>query len=165
MPQRPHIIASWADTGKVHLWDCSKQLLQLDKPSRTEVPPMTAFFTFTGHPEEGFAMDWSTVSAGSLITGDCTKHIYLWKLQSEHGSSWFVDKIPFNGHSDSVEDLQWSPIEPTVFASCSVDKTVRIWDIRSKKQSMLSVDAHQTDVNVISWNKKVSHLMVSGSDD
>jgi len=165
MPQHPNILASWSDTSNVHLWDCSQQLRRLDRPSREELPKLNPMFTFTGHPQEGFAMDWSISSPGSLITGDCTKYIYSWKPHSENGSSWIVDKIPYIGHSDSVEDLQWSPNEPTVFASCSVDKTIRIWDIRVKKKSMLFIDAHETDVNVISWNKKVAHLLVSGADD
>ena len=88
------------------------------------------------------------------------------------GKSWAVDPTPFSGHSDSVEDLQWSPVEanvshggaqlastPTilcwrqVFASCSVDKTIKIWDVRTKQQPLCSVTAHDSDVNVISWNR------------
>ena len=65
-----------------------------------------------------------------------------------------------------MEDIQWSPSEKTVFASCSVDRTIRIWDTRSHEhRSMMSVTAHASDVNVISWNREVGYLMVSGSDD
>ena len=52
-----------------------------------------------------------------------------------------------------------------MFASCSVDKTVKIWDTRKRGGAALSVQAHTTDVNVISWNRITPHLMVSGADD
>lgn len=123
---------------------------------------MTPIHTIDCHPQEGFALNWSKVTAGRLLTGDCSKHIYLHERKE---NTWAVDTVPFAGHTDSVEDLQWSPNEANVFASCSVDKTIRIWDTRVKKKSMIWVAAHNTDVNVISWNPMVSHLLLSGADD
>ncbi|CAG8822764.1 33165_t:CDS:2, partial [Racocetra persica] len=70
-----------------------------------------------------------------------------------------------SGSCSSVEDLQWSPVEKSVFASASADQTICIWDIRSKKKAALSVKAHEADVNVITWNRKVDYLLASGSDD
>ncbi|CAK4080525.1 unnamed protein product [Aphanomyces euteiches] len=163
MPQSSNIVATWADTKRVHIYDIAKQLQSLDGKNpagmSSQAPPV---FTFTGHADEGFAMDWSPVTAGSLLTGDCSKYIYHWV---NNGGSWAVDKVPFTGHTASVEDIQWSPTEASVFASCSADKTVRIWDIRTKARSMLDVVAHDQDVNVITWNRNVTHLMASGSDD
>jgi len=63
-----------------------------------------------------------------------------------------------------VEDLQWSPTEANVFASCSVDHSLRIWDTRERSRSMLSVNASDTDVNVISWNRMTSYILASGDE-
>lgn len=52
-----------------------------------------------------------------------------------------------------------------VFASGSADKTVAVWDLRKKNGAMLSLKAHEEDVNVISWNRNVTYLLASGSDD
>jgi ribosome assembly protein RRB1 len=79
-------------------------------------------------------------------------HIYL---TTKAQSNYTADRIPFVGHTSSVEDLQWSPTEKNVFASASVDQTVRIWDTRNKKKDALCVKAHDTDVNVIAWNRFV----------
>lgn len=52
-----------------------------------------------------------------------------------------------------------------VFTSASADGTVAVWDTRKKNGSMLSLRAHEADVNVISWNRNVTYLLASGSDD
>jgi len=169
MPQKPNVVATWADTGKVHVWDISVPLNQLSGTAGAgATPPWRPMpvFTFGGHATEGYAMDWSSTEPGRMVTGDCNKSIHLWNpAGSAAGSAWTVDNEPYVGHTASVEDLQWSPSEKTVFVSCGVDKTVRVWDTRSRKKSMLAVKAHETDVNVIAWNRLVSYLVVSGSDD
>jgi len=161
MPQAANIIATMSDSKRVHVWDTQHLLGALDTTSNS-VPPTKPLYTFEGHPVEGYALDWSSTVTGRLLTGDSSKHIYLWdRVQS----GWAINKTPFCGHTASVEDLQWSPVEKDVFASASSDKTIRIWDTRRRKNSMLFVAAHKADVNVLSWNPKKSHLMLSGSDD
>lgn len=53
------------------------------------------------------------------------------------------------------------------FASCSVDGTLRFCDIRenNRKKNHTTIDAHETDVNVLSWNRKEPTLLVTGCDD
>jgi len=164
MPQHPGIVATWSDGGKAFIWDLTApfSLLEGGKPGPRShtLPPVS---TFEGHPQEGWAMDWSQKKTGRLLTGDCSGFIYLW--EPSPGGAWGVDKVPFSGHKGSVEDLQWSPSEESVFMSAGVDRTVQVWDVRKKGSSMISCDAHEADVNVISWNRNVSYLVVSGSDD
>ena len=166
-PRAPSVLATWADTGKVFLWDAAPWLRALDAPAAAKLPvarPLQAL----NHRTEGFALDWASHegAAGCLLTGDCAGGIYLWRPNgSGNGSSW-AGEGPFRGHSGSVEDLQWSPAEAAVFASCSTDQTIRIWDARQKHAAALRVcHAHDADVNVISWNRFQSFLMASGADD
>ncbi|XP_045821315.1 protein HEAT STRESS TOLERANT DWD 1 isoform X2 [Trifolium pratense] len=166
MTQNPHICASWGESGYVQIWDMSAHLTAL---AETEIEgvqgvdavqvPLQKF----KHRDEGYAIDWSPLVPGRLVSGDCNNNIYLWEPTS--AATWNIDKTPFTGHTGSVEDLQWSPGEPHVFASCSVDKSIAIWDTRLGRSPAASFEAHKADVNVLSWNRLVSCMLASGSDD
>ncbi|CAL5371195.1 unnamed protein product [Camellia sinensis] len=72
MPQTPHICASWADTGHVQVWDFSSHLNALAE-SETDASRgpsnETPLFKFGGHKDEGYAIDWSPLVSGRLVTG------------------------------------------------------------------------------------------------
>ncbi|KAJ6504386.1 WD40-repeat-containing domain protein [Mycena vulgaris] len=165
---QPYHVASWSETGKVHIWDVRPLMEALDVPGysvdkrRTHSPVYTV--NSHGHAE-GFAMDWAaTGSSLRLLTGDIHSKIYL---TSSSPSGFNTAAQPFTSHTSSIEDLQWSPTDLTVFASCSADQSVRLWDIRSKgRQSVGSIDpAHDSDVNVISWSRSTAYLLLSGGDE
>ncbi|XP_008809056.2 glutamate-rich WD repeat-containing protein 1 [Phoenix dactylifera] len=168
MTQKPHICAAWADAGHVQVWDFSSFLNALAESERdtssgdNSLHRLSPIIKFGGHKDEGYAIDWSSVVPGRLVSGDCNNCIHLWEPSSE---TWSVDMSPFVRHTASVEDLQWSPTEADVFASCSVDGTIAIWDTRIGKSPAVSLKAHNTDVNVISWNRLASCMIASGSDD
>jgi ribosome assembly protein RRB1 len=61
--------------------------------------------------------------------------------------------------------LQWSPNEPGVFASCGVDGAVCIWDARQRNKPALRTAAHESDVNVLSWNRLAPAMLASADDD
>ncbi|CAO2183499.1 unnamed protein product [Urochloa humidicola] len=167
MTQNPHLCATWGDTGNVQVWDLSSFLNSLGESSDADqeddiIHKLLPMKVFSGHTDEGYAIDWNPHVTGRLVSGDCNKYIHLWEPTS---NNWNVDPNPFIGHSKSVEDLQWSPTEADVFASCSVDKTIAIWDIRTGKTPCITVKAHNSDVNVISWNRLTSFMIASGCDD
>ncbi|CAL1293433.1 unnamed protein product [Larinioides sclopetarius] len=162
--------ASWSELQKVHIWNLSRPLNAVnDKRVMASYiqnnETVEAAYTFSGHQSEGFAMEWSPSVPGVLATGDCKSNIHLWKPLE--GGSWHVDQRAYKAHTDSVEDIAWSPNESNVMASCSVDKSIRIWDMRAAppKACMLTKnDAHDSDVNVISWNRS-DPFILSGGDD
>ncbi|KAI0498228.1 hypothetical protein KFK09_021469 [Dendrobium nobile] len=168
MSQKPHICATWADRGHVQVWDFASQLDALAESNAqssqggNSINRVAPVIKFDGHRDEGFAIDWSPVVTGRLVSGDCNRCIHLWEPSND---SWIVDANPFVGHQASVEDLQWSPTEADVFASCSVDGDISIWDSRIGKSPAVSIKAHKTDANVISWNRLASCMIASGSDD
>ncbi|RKP26167.1 WD40-repeat-containing domain protein [Syncephalis pseudoplumigaleata] len=157
------IVATWADTGKVHLWDIQSHVASLAKTGAPLPKQTSAIYTVNHHAVEGYAMDWSSRVAGRLLTGDGHGKIFM---TMTNGVQFQTDSVAFQGHQGSVEDLQWSPTEETVFASCSADRTIRIWDTRAQRtKEAIGFEAHTADVNVITWNHRVSYLLASGSDD
>jgi ribosome assembly protein RRB1 len=155
----PYHVATFSETGKVHIFDVKPYMESLAGPSRPrqKVP----VHTITAHGrEEGFAVEWGHTG---LLTGDLASRIYLTTVTP---TGFHTSAQAYKDHTSSIEDLQWSPAEPTVFASASADKCVKVWDIRAKsRKAAVSVRAHDEDVNVISWNKGTDYLMVSGGDD
>ncbi|KAG6877882.1 hypothetical protein C0993_002883 [Termitomyces sp. T159_Od127] len=165
----PYYVSSWAETGKVHIFDVRPLLESLDVPGYTydKANYKKPVFTIESHGHvEGFAMDWASSGTSSLrlLTGDIHSKIYL---TTSTPTGFNALSQPFLSHTSSIEDLQWSPSEPTVFASCSADCSIQIWDVRSKgRKSVASiVSAHESDVNVINWNRSTSYLMLSGGDE
>ncbi|KAJ2761384.1 Ribosome assembly protein rrb1 [Coemansia sp. BCRC 34490] len=161
------LAATWADTGKVHIWDIQRHLNAFETPG-TQIPQsaMQPLFTVASHGSiEGYAMDWSL--DGRLLTGDCGGNIYLTTRRNNSGAGFVADRSAFRGHTSSVEDIQWSPEEASVFASCSADQSIKIWDVRTRSRRFaLDVPgAHDSDVNVISWNRRSRYLLASGSDN
>ncbi|ORX81894.1 WD40 repeat-like protein [Anaeromyces robustus] len=159
-----HIVATWAETGQVNIFDVTTAVKSFDVPGVTvNTKTIKPIYTVKSHGRaEGFALDWSKAETGRLLSGDINKHIYL---TNPTESSFKTDIQPFTGHQSSVEDIQWSPKEKCVFASCSADQTIKIWDTRAGKRHQLSVRAHESDVNVIHWNQITDFLMASGADD
>ncbi|KAL0872088.1 hypothetical protein ABMA27_004510 [Loxostege sticticalis] len=166
------LAASWSELGRVDIWNITQQLQAVDEPALLErynldtvTNPVKPLFSFSGHQQEGFGIDWCPTEPGVLATGDCRRDIHIWK--PNQAGTWDVDQRPLVGHTSSIEDIQWSPNEWNVLATCSVDKTIRIWDTRAapQKACMLTCEnAHQSDVNVISWNAK-EPFIASGGDD
>jgi ribosome assembly protein RRB1 len=173
MPQNQNIVATWSDVGKVNLYDIEELRNRFEisegrgNNNKTSSIPKNngPFFSYDGHSSEGFAIDWSDVTRGSLATGDNDGNIHLW-TSNEDGSSYTVSPSYETPGGVSIEDLQWSPTESTVICAAESNGHVAIYDTRAPNKAMLRPYLHpNTDVNVLSWNKLVSNLLATGADD
>lgn len=169
MPQAPHIVATWSDTGKVHMWNLDAQRKALDKPGEKAATSTKPIFTCEAHKEEGYALDFNPKETGGFLSGSNDGLIYLWAPVK---GGWNVEAAdPFSGHTSSVEDVQWKRCGASVgsvFASASADSSVCIWDVREKNRKKPAVhikEAHSSDVNVLSWSPCVGELLATAGDD
>lgn len=116
------IVATMAETGRVHIFDISQQFASFDTPGLIPPRDPKPIHSITNHGAyEGYAVDWSPLTSGSLLTGDGKGRIFLTKKDS---ASFTTEKKHFAGHTSSVEDIQWSPSQSNVFASCSADQVI-----------------------------------------
>lgn len=161
------LTATWADTGRVYIWDLQPAFVELagfglQDPSSLRREPLKPIHVVNKHRSEGFALSWSPLAPGRLLAGDCDGAISLTEVLPARVQTGEF----FQSHQGSVEDLHWSPSESTVFASASTDGTVRLWDIRMpRNQAALAARVSTSDVNVISWNRLSNHMLASGADD
>jgi ribosome assembly protein RRB1 len=118
-------------------------------------------------PEEGFALDISPMIIGRFACGTLDGKVHVFNPKGDGMSDIIQSDSAIWRTKKSIEDLQFSPNQPDVLAACSADGTVRIFDLRTpfNNISELLIQAHNTDVNVISWNKKAPTLIASGAED
>jgi ribosome assembly protein RRB1 len=171
MPQRPGVVAAFGELGAVSIYSTTAIFDHLESGNKARPAKQliagARVQVLRGHSTEGWALDWSPVKGGRLLTGDQAGDIYAWEVDGS-GEQWIPlggSLKPYVGHSESVEALAWSPVEADVFASASIDGTIRVWDARQRTAPALSFTAHPTDVNVLSWNPRVTYLLASGDDD
>jgi ribosome assembly protein RRB1 len=179
MPQRPDVVATWSDTGHVHLFNIAplRQRFQPKTGLKGSLPvqdpiPTKPFFSYANVDRgvEGFALDWSPVIEGQLATGDCHGSIHVWQPRPEsgHAVSHLLNQSQQNRSAPvlGAEDIQWSPTEGTVLAAAFGGGTVRVFDTRKPGQAMIGHTIHKnSDVNVLSWNRLVTNLLATGGDD
>ncbi|KAF4698384.1 hypothetical protein FOZ63_021336, partial [Perkinsus olseni] len=157
------IAATWCEDGTVSMWNIASQLASLDGRGVAETKPL--LYTMKKHATEGYGMAWNPHSVGQFASADCDGNMYLWN-PCEGG--WEQSKLP-KSHQGSIEDIMWKKAgtgAATTMATAGVDGTIRLWDMEGySAKPGLTIMAHDTDVNVISWNPEVGDLLLSGADD
>jgi ribosome assembly protein RRB1 len=162
------LTAAMTESGQVLIHNITPHLTSFDVPGTIVTPQQNKpIHTISAHRRtEGYAVDWSPLHAeGKVATGDVDGNIYV--TIAKEGGAFSTDSTPYKGHRQTVEEIQWSPSEKTVFASAGNDGCVKIWDTRTKSRNKaaVSVQANETDINVLSWSHKTPHLLASGADN
>ena len=151
MPHTQSLIcATFSENTNIYIWDVADHVDCLDTPGKIPNQNLKPIHSIS-NDAEGYALDWSTLTPGKLLSGNVTSSIKITTLASSVGTT----TERYTGHTSSVEDLQWSPVQNNVFASCSADQTIKIWDTRTRNGCQLSVHAHESDINCINWNRYV----------
>ena len=118
MPQEPHVVASWSETGRVHLWDLRHVLAAMEaapagslgeKASNTHATALakgtSPVVSWAGHGTEGYALDWSRKSPGRLASGDCDGNIFVWDVDNAAAAAALSPLSSSSSSSSSSRDM------------------------------------------------------------
>ncbi|OWZ07407.1 WD repeat-containing hypothatical protein, partial [Phytophthora megakarya] len=67
-------------------------------------------------------------------------------------------------HTRPVSDVAWSPMEPSLLATCSADAKTLLWDMRSPQRPVQTLNAFNTSVIQVEWNRVDSTSIATAHD-
>ena len=153
------MVATKAPTSTVFVFDYSKHS---STPVDTVCRPQHRCL---GHTAQGYGLSWSPLTTGRLLSGSDDATVCMWDV-AEAGLEVQALQIK-KGHTAVVEDVDWSHHHAHVFGSVGDDAQLLIWDARDSTAgpSKRVENAHQGDINCISFNPLNEFLLATGSTD
>jgi len=141
--------------------DVVKKRAWMHKQIKQKKDPLTPAQTFK-HLDEGYALNWNQNNK-KLLSADNRGQIHVWETND---TNWTINQTPYLGHTASVEDINWQPKSDFTFCSVSSDRSIQVFDTRHGYKPVVSVpDAHDNDINVMSWSSVDTNFIVTGGDD
>ncbi|KAF6024783.1 Caf1 [Bugula neritina] len=163
MPQNPTIIATKTPSSDVLVFDYTKH------PSKPEPNgECQPELRLTGHQKEGYGLSWNPNLDGNLLSASDDHTICLWNVNAAPAEARTLEASRiFTGHTSVVEDVAWHLLHESIFGSVADDQKLMIWDTRSNNSSKAShsVDAHNAEVNCLSFNPYSEYILATGSAD
>lgn len=190
MPQNPNIIATKTITGDVYIFDLDKQreknnVILSNSYTGTKsknsynnnplatLPTCSPDIICKGHKKEGYGLSWSKCDKGKLISSSEDASICYWDIESalssnsKHCPAMYIyrdNRTDYN-HTSYVEDVGFSPFHVDLFGSCGDDKKLLIWDARQAKVATANLNAHDAEINTLSWSNSNEYYLITGSSD
>lgn len=146
MPQDPNLIATINGTGKIFLFDRSK-----------ENDALISRFSF--HTKNGYGLCFNPNTKGELISGSDDHKIALWDISSNNT----VPVKIINTHSDIVNDCKWHEFDMNIFGSVSEDNLMQLHDKRLEIPTTF-VKMH-SPLNTLAFSKHSHNLFSAGGTD
>ncbi|CAJ0585181.1 unnamed protein product, partial [Mesorhabditis spiculigera] len=165
MPQDSKIIATKSPSEEVYIFNYTLF------PAGTAPGPCQPTLRLRGHTKEGYGLSWNPNQAGHLLSASDDQSVCLWDISANVNASpagsYVEAKSKFNGHHSVVEDVAWHVLHDNVFGSVGDDKKLLIWDTRhdNQKQPLHNIDAHNAEVNCLSFNPYSEYILATGSAD
>nr|CAB3488989.1 unnamed protein product [Digitaria exilis] len=156
MNQKPHICATWGDTGHVQVWDLSSFLNSLAESGwNIDASP------FVGHSASVEDLQWSPTEADVFASCSVDGTIAIWDIRKGKKPC-----ISIEAHKDDVNVISWNRLASSMIASGSDDGNFSVHDLRSIKDPLVAIfKYHKKAITSIEWSPhEASSLAVTSED-
>ncbi|KAL2937100.1 WD-40 repeat-containing protein MSI2 [Bienertia sinuspersici] len=155
MPQKLNLVAAKTSGLEVYVFDIAKEASSgfCDPELRLR-----------GHEKEGYGLSWNPLKEGYLLSGSYDCRICLWDVSSMPQSKVLDSTSVFQAHESIIEHVAWHTKNENMFGSVGDDGKLMIWDMRSDKPQH-SVEAHEKEVNYLSFNSFNEWVVATASSD
>jgi len=164
-PQEPTLLASKCANGLVYVFDIEKAAAAAaakggDAPGGG---PLVA--TLRDHEDEGYGVAWDPRRKGKLLSAGYDGSLIMFDVEKE-----MVEFKSTGNHGGGVVgDCAFAQKRDHVFGSCGDDGRVLLWDDRTRDVAQVLHDAHDGDINSLSFASKEAVVddpfFVTGSAD
>ncbi|KFX98879.1 hypothetical protein O988_04163 [Pseudogymnoascus sp. VKM F-3808] len=153
--------ADFSDETKLELWD-----LNLDNLEQgVELQPIASISTDSRFHDIAWAPPNENhpkgIIAGALDNGS----LDLWDAQKllEGASDAFMSRT--SSHTAGIKSLQFNPLKPDILATAGAKGELYIYDVNdmSNASRLGNPQARSDDLECIAWNRKVPHILATGS--
>ncbi|KFZ12813.1 hypothetical protein V502_06917 [Pseudogymnoascus sp. VKM F-4520 (FW-2644)] len=153
--------ADFSDETKLELWD-----LNLDNLEQgVELQPIASISTDSRFHDIAWAPPNENhpkgIIAGALDNGS----LDLWDAEKllEGSSDAFMSRT--STHAAAIKSLQFNPLKPDILATAGAKGELYIYDVNdmSNASRLGNPQARSDDLECIAWNRKVPHILATGS--
>ena len=166
LPQKPNTVATWSDSGHVMIWDLSAhgiKVMTSTKDAKGKVDPpqrVTPTQVFTGHKDEGYAIDWSPVCEEDWRAVIAPERFTPRGIEGK----WDAGATPSLGTRRAWRTS--SGLRANATSSCRAPPTKPCaCGTRACAQARAASQDDDAGVNVMSWNRLANCMVATGADD
>lgn len=153
--------ADFSDETKLEIWDLALE----DTQQGGELQPIVSITTDSGFHDIAWAPA-SEVHPRGLIAGALDNGaLHLWDVQKLLDKSEDALISQNTDHTTAISSVEFNPLKPQFLASVGAKGELFIHDVTdaSNTSRLGNPQARPDDLKCVSWNRKVPHILATGS--
>ncbi|GAO14245.1 uncharacterized protein UV8b_08110 [Ustilaginoidea virens] len=151
----------FSNESKLELWD----LCLDDQQQGLELQPLASFTTDSRYYDIAWGPAYSQYTQGIIAGGLENGSLELWDAAKllAGASDALISRTTI--HTHGIKALEFNPLKPQFLATAGAKGELYIFDVNDMEKPfrLQSPAARSDDIECLAWNKKVSHILATGS--